>query len=127
MASRGLAKKLLRTGAQIAGRLANDDWFAVYVETPNEDQGRIQPAIYAAIEENITFARELGAKVVKLKNNDVADALLTFARENEITHVIFGQSARTRWQIFWKGSIINRFLAEVKDAAVHVIPLEKES
>ena len=49
------------------------------------------------------------------------------ARKNEITHVIFGQSARTRWQIFWKGSIINRFLGEVKDAAVHVIPLEKEN
>jgi len=127
MASRGSAKKLLRTGARIAGRLANDDWFAVYVETADEDQGRIEPATYAALEENITFARELGAKVVKLKNNDVADALLTFARKNEITHVIFGQSARTRWQIFWKGSIINRFLGEVKDAAVHVIPLEKEN
>ena len=126
MASRGSAKKLLRTGARIAGRLANDDWFAVYVETADEDHGRIEPAIYATLEENINFARELGAKVVKLKNDDVADALLTFARENEITHVIFGQSARTRWQIFWKGSIINRFLREVDHAAVHVIPIEKE-
>lgn len=125
MASRGSAKKLLRTGARIAGRLANDDWFAVYVETADEDEGRIQPAVYAALQENISFARELGAKVVKLKSDKVADALLEFARENEVTHVIFGQSARTRWQIFWKGSIINRFLGEVNDAAVHVIPLEK--
>jgi two-component system sensor histidine kinase KdpD len=69
----------------------------------------------------------MGAKVVKLKSANVADALLEFARKNEITHVIFGQSARTRWEIFWKGSIINRFLGEVNDAAVHVIPLEKES
>jgi two-component system sensor histidine kinase KdpD len=52
---------------------------------------------------------------------------LKFARENEITHVIFGQSARSRWEIFWKGSIINRFLGEVSDAAVHVIPIEKEN
>jgi two-component system, OmpR family, sensor histidine kinase KdpD len=126
MASRGSAKKLLRTGARIAGRLANNDWFAVYVETSDEDEGRIQPAAYAALQENISFAKEIGAKVVKLKSENVADALLQFARENEITHVIFGQSARTRWQIFWKGSIINRFLGEVKDVAVHVIPLEKE-
>jgi two-component system sensor histidine kinase KdpD len=126
MASRGSAKKLLRTGARIAGRLANDDWFAVYVETSDEDEGRIQPAAYAALQENISFAKKIGAKVVKLKSDNVADALLQFARENEITHVIFGQSARTRWQIFWKGSIINRFLGEVKDVAVHVIPLEKE-
>jgi two-component system sensor histidine kinase KdpD len=40
--------------------------------------------------------------------------------------VIFGQSARTRWDILLHGSILNRFLAEVKDAAVQVIPAEKK-
>jgi two-component system, OmpR family, sensor histidine kinase KdpD len=127
MASRGSAKKILRVGARIAGRMAADDWFAVYVETSTEEPGRIAPEVYATLQENIKFAETLGAKVVKLKGNDVADELLKFARENEITHVIFGQSARSRWEIFWKGSIINRFLREVKDAAVHVIPIEKEN
>jgi two-component system sensor histidine kinase KdpD len=125
MASRGSAKKLLRTGARIAGRFANDDWFAVYVETPDEEAGRIKPEIYATLQENISFAKTLGAKVIKLKSPNVSDALLAFVRENQITHVIFGQSARTRWEIFWKGSIINRFLREAKDATVHVIPLEE--
>lgn len=127
MASRGSAKKLLRTGARIAGRLASGDWTAVYVETPDEEAGRIQPEAYAILQENIRFAETLGAKVIKLKSNNVADVLLKFARENGITHVIFGQSARSRWEIIWRGSIINRFLREVKDAAVHVIPLEKEN
>jgi two-component system sensor histidine kinase KdpD len=126
IASRGSAKKLLRTGARIAGRLANDDWFAVYVETPKEEAGRIKPEIYASLQENIKLAEALGAKVVKLKGHNVSDELLKFAGENQITHVIFGQSARSRWQIFWQGSIINRFLREVKSAAVHVIPVEKE-
>ena len=126
MASRGSAKKILRTGARIAGRLANDDWFAVYVETPEEEAGRIDPAAYAALQENIRLADTLGAKVIKLKGSNVADSLLEFARENGVTHVIFGQSARSRWQIIWRGSVINRFLREVKDAAVHVIPLDRE-
>ena len=125
MASRGSGKKLLRTGARIAGRLATDDWFAVYVETPKEESGRIDPPAYAALQENIRLAETLGAKVVKLKGSNVADALLDFARENSITHVIFGQSARSRWQILLRGSVINRFLSEVRDAAVHVIPLEQ--
>jgi two-component system sensor histidine kinase KdpD len=126
MASRGSAKKILRTGARIAGRFATDDWFAVYVEMPDEEPGRITPAAYAALQENINFAETLGAKVVCLKSRNVADALLEYARENGITHVIFGQSARSRWDIFWRGSVINRFLSEVKDAAVHVIPIEKD-
>ena len=127
MASRSSAKKLLRTGARIAGRLANNDWFAVYVETPDEEAGCITPQAYATLQENIGFAATMGAEVVKLQSANVADALLKFARENEITHVIFGQSARTRWEIFWKGLIINRFLSEVNDAAVHVIPIEKDN
>ncbi|MER3430815.1 MAG: histidine kinase [Blastocatellia bacterium] len=125
MASRGSAKKLLRTAARLVGRYAYRDWFAVYVETPKEELGHIAPETYAILQENIKLAETLGAVVVKLKGKNVADELLKFARENEITLVIFGQSARTRWEIMWKGSIINRFLREVKDAAVHVIPLER--
>lgn len=125
MASRGSAKKLLRVGARIAGRFASGDWYSVYVETPNEEAGRIDPKAYAALQENIRFAETLGAKVVKLKGSNVADELLRYAQQHGITHVIFGQSARSRWQILWKGSVINRFLREVKDAAVHVIPLDK--
>jgi two-component system sensor histidine kinase KdpD len=124
MASRGSAKKLLRVGSRIAGRLASD-WYAVYVETPSEEMGRIQPEDYVALQENIRFAEELGAKVVKLKSRRVADALINFARREGITHVVFGQTSRSRWDILLHGSIINRFLDEVRDATVQVVPLEK--
>jgi two-component system sensor histidine kinase KdpD len=123
MASRGSAKKLLRVGSRVAGRLASD-WYAVYVETPSEEPGRIKPPDYAALQENIRFAEELGAKVVKLKSRRVADALIDFARREGITHVVFGQTSRSRWDILLHGSIINRFLHEVRDATVQVVPLE---
>jgi two-component system sensor histidine kinase KdpD len=126
MASRGSAKKLLRVGSRIAGRLASD-WYAVYVETPAEEPGRIKPQDYAALQENIRFAQELGAKVVRLKANRVADALVDFARHEGITHVVFGQTSRSRWDILLHGSIINRFLHEVRDATVQVVPLQKTS
>ncbi|MGH9881528.1 MAG: universal stress protein [Pyrinomonadaceae bacterium] len=122
MASRGSAKKLLRVGSRIAGRLASD-WYAVYVETPAEELGRIKPGDYAALQENIRFAEELGAKVVKLKARRVADALIDFARREAITHVVFGQTSRSRFDILLHGSIINRFLHEVRDATVQVVPL----
>jgi two-component system sensor histidine kinase KdpD len=123
IASRGSAKKLLRTGSRIAGRLASD-WYAVYVETPREEMGRIKPEDYAALQENIQFAQQLGARVVKLKARNVADALIDFARREGITHVIFGQTSRSRWDILLHGSVINRFLDEVRDATVQVVPLD---
>jgi two-component system sensor histidine kinase KdpD len=125
MASRGSAKKLLRTGSRIAGRLASD-WYAVHVETPREEPGRIDPADRATLIENIRLAEELGANVVKLQARRVADALIEFARREGITHVIFGQSARSRWDILLHGSVINRFLSEVRGATVQVVPLPDE-
>jgi two-component system, OmpR family, sensor histidine kinase KdpD len=123
MASRGSAKRILRAGSRIAGRLATD-WYAVYVETPSDEPGRIKPEEHAHLVENIRFAKDLGAKVVKLKGRRVADALIEFARREGITHVVFGQSARSRWEILLRGSVINRFLGEVKNATVQVVPLE---
>src|SRR5216684_1757917 len=123
MASRESAKRILRSGSRIAGRLASD-WFAVYVETPREEPGRIDPKDHAVLQENIRCAEELGAKVVKLKGRRVADALIEFARREGITHVVFGQSARSRWDVLLHGSVINRFLGEVKNATVQVVPLE---
>jgi two-component system sensor histidine kinase KdpD len=122
-APRGSARRILRTGSRIAGRLASD-WYAVYVETPREEFGRIKPEDQAALTENISFARELGARVVKLKGKCVADVLIDFARREGITHVVFGQSARSRWDVLLHGSVINRFLAEVRDATVQVVPIE---
>src|SRR5262245_32747708 len=122
MSSRSSAKKLLRTGSRIAGRLATD-WYAVYVETPREEPGRMNPEDHVTLTENVRFAKELGGEVIKLKSRRVADALIDFARREGITHVVFGQSARSRWDILVHGSVINRFLSEVRDATVQVVPL----
>jgi two-component system sensor histidine kinase KdpD len=122
MASRGSARTLLRVGSRMAGRLATD-WYAVYVETPKEEPGRIKPADHVALADNIRFATQLGAKVVKLKGSRVSDALVEFAKREGITHVIFGQSARSRWDLLLHGSIVDRFLRDVRDANVQIVPV----
>ena len=70
--------------------------------------------------------RQLGAKVVKLKGSRVADALVEFAKREGITHVIFGQSARSRWDLLVHGSIVDRFLRDVRDATVQIVPVGTE-
>jgi two-component system sensor histidine kinase KdpD len=114
-----------RQGSRIAGRLATD-WFAVYVETPREEPGRIKPEDHVALGDNIRFAQQLGAKVVKLKGSRVADLLVEFAKREGITHVIFGQSARSRWDLAVHGSIVDRFLRDVRDATVQIVPVRND-
>jgi two-component system sensor histidine kinase KdpD len=125
MSSNALAPRVIRTGARIAGRLGAK-WYAVYVETPHETPGRIDADDSDALRQNIRLAESLGATVVRVKADRPADGLVAFAQREGITHVIFGQSARTRWEILWRGSTLNRFLSAVRDAAVQVVPLETE-
>ena len=125
MSSNADAPRVLRTGARIAGRLGAR-WYAVYVETPREAPGRIPLADRDALQRNIALAESLGATVVRVKADRPADGLIAFAKREGITHVIFGQSARSRWEILLKGSTLNRFLEEVRDAAIQVVPLEAE-
>ena len=122
MSSNADNQRVLRTGARIAGRLGAR-WYAVYVETPREAPGRITPTVRNALRRNISLAESLGATVVRVKADRPADGLIAFAKREGITHVIFGQSARTRFEILWRGSTLNRFLEEVRDAAVQVVPL----
>ena len=126
MSSNADAERVLRAGARIAARLGGR-WYAVYVETPREAPGRITPADRDALQRNIALAESLGATVVRVKADRPSDGLIAFAKREGITHVIFGQTARTRFEILWKGSVLNRFLDEVRDAAVQVVPLGDKS
>lgn len=118
-------ERLVRVGSRIAGRLATN-WFVVYVETPGTDNRHGNPEAFARLEENQRMARDLGARVVVLQDKNVADALIEFARKENISHVVFGQSSRSRWDIFLHGSIVNRFLNEMRDTTVQVVPVQKE-
>ena len=122
MSSSASAPRVIRTGARIAGRLGAR-WYAVYVETRAELPERINPADREQLRRNIALADGLGATVVRVKADRPADGLVAFAQRERVTHVIFGQSLRTRLEILLKRSTLDRFLEKVKDAAVQVVPL----
>ncbi len=124
LSTRPGTERLLRVGARVAGRLASN-WYAVYVTKPDSDKGHGDPEAFHRLEEYERMARDLGAKVVNLTDRNVSDALIRFAQQENISHVVFGQSARSRWDILWRGSVLNRFLSEVRDVTVQVVPMNK--
>ncbi len=123
LSTRPGTERLLRVGARIAGRLASN-WYAVYVNPP-DDRGHSDPEAHQRLEEYQKMARDLGAQVVTLSDRNVSDALIRFAQQENISHVVFGQSARSRWDILLRGSVLNRFLSEVRDVTVQVVPMHK--
>ncbi len=123
LSTRPGTERLLRVGARVAGRLASN-WYAVYVTRP-DDKGHGDPEAFHRLEEFQRMARDLGAQVVSLTDRNVSDALIRFAQQENISHVLFGQSARSRWDILLRGSVLNRFLSEIRDVTVQVVPMQK--
>ena len=123
LSTRPGTERLLRVGSRVAGRLASN-WYAVYVTKP-DDKGHGDPEAFHRLEEYQRMARDLGAQVVSLTDRNVSDALIRFAQQESISHVVFEQSARSRFDILLRGSVLNRFLSEVRDVTVQVVPMQK--
>jgi two-component system sensor histidine kinase KdpD len=114
------AKTLLSRASRMAGRL-NTDWFAVYVETPQEAPHLIDSEAQRHLLQNLDKARELGAEVVRLKAVDSAQALLDFARSHDVAHIIVGRSLQPWWKQVVFGSVVVRLVREAYDFDLHII------
>src|SRR4051794_7230873 len=75
LSTRPGTERLIRVGARVAGRLATN-WYAVYVNRPDEDKGHGDPEAFQRIEEYRRMAKDLGAQVITLNDKNVADALI---------------------------------------------------
>jgi two-component system, OmpR family, sensor histidine kinase KdpD len=116
---------LLRRGSRMAGRL-NTDWYAVYVETPDEAPTRIDAEAQRHLLDNIEKARQLGAAVVRLQAKDPVPALLEFARSHRVGHLLLGRSPRPWWRQLLSQSIMLRLVKEAADLDVHIVSFESK-
>ena len=111
---------LLRKASRIAGRL-NSDWYCVYVQTPSERADRIDSVVQRKLVDNIQAAEAMGAEVVKLIGNDVADTIGDFARSHGVSLLIIGQSTRSRWHRLRYGSVVEKLVNNCWGLDVHVV------
>ena len=119
------AGTLLRRGSRMAGRL-NTDWYVAYVETPNEAPERISAEAQRHLLANIQKARELGAIVVRLQSTHPVAALLSYARQHGVGHIMIGRSQRPWWQQVMGRSFVARMVKEATEFDLYIIALEDE-
>ncbi len=119
------AAALLRRGSRLAGRL-NTDWFVVYVQTPGEAPDRIAADAQRLLMENIERAGELGAQVRRLQARDPVPALIAFAREHGVAHILVGRSHQPPWRQWLGRTFVHRMLDAAVDFDLHIVALERE-
>lgn len=111
---------LLRKTARLAAQL-NGSWFAVYVRTPQESPTSIPAALQRRITDTLEIAQKMGGTVIVLKNDNVAAALISFAREYGITHIVLGKPAAKRFWKQFKTALHEALIRELKDVDIVIV------
>ncbi|MBP8745717.1 MAG: sensor histidine kinase KdpD [Syntrophorhabdus sp.] len=118
IAANPYAQQLLRRAYKIA-KDTHAEWYAVYVSTPAlKDLSDIEKSYLTGA---LNLAEELGARVITLLGTDIANEILRFAQENNITRIVIGKPRQSWAAGLWKGSPVNRLIHARTDFELHLV------
>jgi two-component system sensor histidine kinase KdpD len=89
-----IARPLVLRASRLDGRM-NTRWYAVYVRQRRAHPENISAEQHRKLSENVQLAISLGATVVTRESEDVAGALLDFAKSEGITMLVVGRPTRS--------------------------------
>ncbi len=119
ISSNPAAQYLIARTARMAQRL-DAELFVVYVDIGTDES----PQNQRTLAQNIRFAEDLGAKILRAKGKAVAEEVAKVVREKHITQVVFGRSAQTGWRRYLYLSAIHKFLRDAPPVDVHIVTQE---
>jgi two-component system, OmpR family, sensor histidine kinase KdpD len=114
------AAGLVRYAKRRADRL-HAPWTALYIETRRSLQ--LSEIERDRIADTLRLAELLGGDAITIPGElrHIADVVLRYARENNVTQIIIGKSTRTRWFEILHGSVVHDLVRRAGNISVNVI------
>ncbi len=111
---------LVRYAKRVADRL-HGPWVALYVESRRSLQ--LSDEERDRIADTLRLAEALGGEAITLPAGDrqIADDVIGYAQANNVTQIVIGKSARTRWFEMLHGSVVHDLVRRSGNISVHVI------
>ncbi len=113
-----LSPTLVRAARRIAAGL-RAPLVAAYVETPAS--ARLSAADRERVQQTLALAERLGAETVVLSGTNAATELVGYARTRNVSRIVVGKTARSRWQEILFGSFVQEVIRRSGDIDVHVV------
>src|SRR5579885_322355 len=107
------AQQLVRRGFRLAERLHGE----LTVLHISQGRKKLDPKVSQAhqeVQKALQLAQELGAEVVSIESDEIADALVSYANEHNVTQIVMGESTKSWFQELLHGSIVRQVLARSK-------------
>jgi len=114
--------KLIRWTRRMAYNMGAQ-WIAVSIDLGNKlsDKNR------ESLSNNQELAKELGAKIIHITDNDIVSGLIRAAKENNVSQIIIGKTNKTLLHNLLKGgSLVDRLIEGSGNIDVYVVKADKE-
>jgi two-component system sensor histidine kinase KdpD len=108
--------RLIQRAAYLANAFGGE-LVAVHIQPAGSEA----PGYQAMLEHNIALARRLGARVLVEQHDSPADTIARVAREQGITHIVMGESARSRLEEVRRGSLVRQVLRASRGIDVYIV------
>ena len=112
---RSNARAMLESGARATERF-HGQMLAIYVK-----QGELMREAEETVDENMEFARKLGAEIHVLEGKDPISTILQFAREERVTQLFIGHTQQKAWK-FWASNPVDRLIQASEGMDVRLFP-----
>ena len=119
ISSNPAAQYLIARAGRMAQRI-DGELFVIYVDIGADDT----PDNQRTLAQNIHFAQNMGAQVLRGKGKNVAEEVAKLVREKHLTQVVFGRSAQSGWRRYLYLSAIHKFLRDAPAVDVHIVTQE---
>ncbi len=113
-----MASRVVRAAKRMADAL-HAELIAVYVESIRQSSVSDQDKALAA--EALRLAESLGATAVTLNSQDIAQELVRYSQEKNVTTIVIGKPIRSKWRELLFGSVVDSLVRSSGDIDVHVI------
>jgi two-component system sensor histidine kinase KdpD len=117
-----IARTVIRKTARLA-TYYNARWYVLYVQTPREDADKIGLAAQRHLINNFKLATEMGAEVIRTRNNQVGTGILEVAEERKITTVCMGKPHLNLRKIILRTAIFNHLLKKLGASDIDLVIL----
>lgn len=116
------AKTVIRKTARLANYY-NSKWMVLYVQTPKESVDKIALDKQRHLINNFKLATELGAEIIKIKNENISDAIVMQCDERKITTVCVGKPHIGIWKILLASNVFNGLLKKLSSSHIDLVIL----
>lgn len=114
-----MAASLVRSGRRLSDMMMDAPWTVAHVERPNRPTGDARAA--ARLNAALKLAEQLGGATVTLTGDDLPEAVLGYARRNNVTQIVIGKSKDSRLKELLGRSLAAALLRSARGEALHVI------